>query len=67
MSDIETVTITKVIVRRAGKNKYACPKCSKELRPRGKVDSDERVYGKFLKCVCGFDSRKHHLFFMDKE
>lgn len=36
-----------------------CPHCSKPLMPRAVVDSDQRIWSKWLYCYpCNYDSRK---------
>ena len=34
-----------------------CPRCQSRIEPRALVDSEDRIYGKWLQCPCGFDTR----------
>lgn len=37
--------------------KPKCPRCDEELVVMALADSDDRIYGKWLRCSCGFDTR----------
>ena len=35
----------------------SCPHCGNRLAAKALVDSDDRLYGRWLHCACGFDTR----------
>lgn len=34
-----------------------CPRCNNGMIERALIDSDDRIYGKWFQCPCGFDTR----------